>query len=139
MQTCRRPLAPQEFDHELLWLLVSLGTFLVLTAWLAFGLPTPQCAFHSLTRLPCPTCGATRAAIQFFHGHFGAALRFNPLAFFFFCSLIVFDFYAFAVLVTRSPRFRIGNLSHGERAFVRGAAILLLAGNWLYLLIARPV
>ncbi len=139
MQPHWRPLAPREIDHELLWLLVSLGTGSVVAGWLATKLPTPQCAFHSLTGLPCLTCGATRAAIQFFHGHFGAAFLFNPLAFLAFCSLIVFDLYALAVLLTRAPRLRLGNLSRPEKTLARCAVLLLLASNWLYLLVARPV
>lgn len=139
MRSYFRPLAPKEIDHELLWLLVSSGTFLVLAAWLALGLPTPQCAFHSITGLPCPTCGATRAAIQFLHGHFGTSLRFNPLAFFAFCAVIIFDLYAVAALTTRARRLRIESFSGAAIKRVRAIALLLLACNWLYLLTVRPV
>jgi Protein of unknown function (DUF2752) len=130
--------APQEIDHELVWLTVSLGSGVGLAAWLAARMPTPHCIFHSLTGLPCLTCGATRAAIQFFHGHFGASLLFNPLAFLAFCGLIVFDLYALTVLIAGAPRLRLANLSRSEKNLARCAAVLLLAGNWLYLLIARP-
>ena len=119
MQRYRRPLAPQEIDHELIWLLVSLGALLGLAAWFAARLPTPQCAFHALTGLPCVTRGATRSAIQFFHGHFAASLLFNPLAFLALCSLLAFDLYALAVLTTRSPRLRFGNFSRAEKLLRR--------------------
>ncbi len=138
MQYCRRRLAPQELDHELLWLLVSSGAFLGLAFWLSARLPMPQCAFRSLTGLPCPTCGATRAALQFIHGHFAASFRFNPLAFLAFCALIAFDFYALVVLLTRAPRLRLGNFSRTEKLAARSATVILLAGNWLYLLVVRP-
>lgn len=133
----RRP-APQEIDHELLWLTVSLGTGLGLAAWFAAQWPIPPCLFHSLTGMPCLTCGATRAAFQFLHGHFIASWLFNPLAFLLFCGLIVFDLYALAVLATRAPRIRI-RLSPAERNLARAAAALLLGGNWLYLLTAHIV
>ena len=94
MQLHWRKPAPQELDHELLWLTMSLGSGLALAAWLAAQLPTPRCTFYSLTGLPCITCGATRAAIQFFHGHFRTSFLFNPLAFLALCGLIVFDLYA---------------------------------------------
>ena len=74
MQLYRHQITAQEIDHELIWLLVSLGTFLGLALWLAARLPTPQCVFHTLTGLPCVTCGATRSAFQFLHGHFVASL-----------------------------------------------------------------
>jgi hypothetical protein len=138
MQLQWRKPAPHELDHELLWLTVSLGAGLALAAWFAAQLPTPHCVFHSLTGLPCLTCGATRAAIQFFHGHFGASFLFNPLAFLAYCGLIVFDLYALRVLITRALRLRLVNFSRTEKSFIRYAALLLLAGNWLYLLIARP-
>ncbi len=134
MQVSRRQLAPQEIDHELLWLLVSLGTFLALAVWLSAHLPTPRCAFHSFTGLPCLTCGATRSAWQFLHGHFAAAFLFNPLAFLAICGIMIFDLYAILVLTTRTHRFRLGHFSCSEKLLARVAVIALLAGNWLYLL-----
>ncbi|MEO8044385.1 MAG: DUF2752 domain-containing protein [Spartobacteria bacterium] len=133
MQVCRRSLAPRELDHELLWLLVSLGAFSLAALWFTARLPTPHCFFHSFTGLPCPTCGATRAAYQFLHGHFGAAFLFNPLAFLAYLALLVFDLYAVTVLATRAPRFRLKNLSPPEKLFWRVVTVVLLAGNWLYL------
>lgn len=138
MLAFRRSLAPQEINHELIWLLVSLGGAIGLAAWLAARLPTPQCTFYSLTGLPCVTCGATRSAFHFLHGHFLTSFLFNPLAFLAFCGVVVFDFYALAVLITGAPRLRFSDFSSAQKRLLRGAAILLLAANWLYLLIARP-
>ena len=52
--------------------------------WLFFCDPSkiawlPPCPLHALTGLYCPGCGSTRALHQLAHGHFVAALRFNPL------------------------------------------------------------
>jgi len=134
MQLHWRKPAPQELDYELLWLTVSLGAGLALAAWLAARLPTPRCTFHSLTGLPCVTCGATRAGIQFFHGHFGTSFLFNPLAFLAYCGLIVFNLYALGVVLTRAPRLRFGDFSPSEKFAARSIAVALLAANWLYLL-----
>lgn len=134
MRICRRRLAPQEIDHELIWLLVSLGTGCLIALWFVARLPTPQCAFHSTTGLPCPTCGATRAAWQFLHGHFFASFSCNPLLFFGFCFVLIFDLYALAVLVGGAPRFRVTNFSGAQKRLLRRLAIGLLLGNWLYLL-----
>ena len=138
MQIHRRSLAREELDHELLWLLVSLGGFLGLAAWLSVRLPLPQCLFHSLTGLPCLTCGATRAAWQFVHGHLAASLAFNPLAFLCYCGLVAYDVYALAVISLRAPRLRLGKFSPAEKRMARSLAITLLAANWLYLLTMRP-
>lgn len=138
MQAYRRSLAPQEIDHELVWLLVSLGAFAALAFWLAARLPAPQCVFHSLTGLPCVTCGATRSASRFLHGNFVASFFFNPLAFVTFCAVIAFDLYAAVVLCAGTPRLRFANFSSTDKRLLRGAIIFLLAANWLYLLLARP-
>ena len=139
MRAYRHQIVAQEIDYELVWLLVSLGAFLGLALWFAVRLPTPQCAFHALTGLPCVTCGATRSAFQFLHGHFSASWFFNPLAFLAFCSVLAYDLYALVMLAARAPRLRFGNFSRSEKLFARGAVIILLAGNWLYLLMVRPL
>lgn len=139
MQLHWRKPTPPEIDHEFLWLFVSLGTFLGLSVWWTAHLPTPQCVFHSLTGRPCVTCGATRAAWQFLHGHFAASFFLNPLAFLAYCGVVIFDLYALFVLTTRASRLRIEDLSRAERSLARATAILLVASNWLYLLVAQPV
>src|SRR6059036_3954928 len=128
MQLCRRRLAPGEIDHELVWLSVSISSLATAAAWLALGLPWPRCAFHELTGLPCVTCGMTRCAIQFFHGHFLAAWKWNPLVFAFLCGVIGFDAYAFATLAMRAPRLRMV-FRQREKKFARGIVIGALALN----------
>ena len=135
MQLCRHQLEPGETDHELIWLAVSLGSLALATAWFALGLPWPRCAFHDLTGLPCVTCGMTRSAIQFFHGHFLAAWKWNPLVFAFLCGVTAFDLYAFVALAMRMPRLRIAQFNQYEKIFIRASVVALLALNWLYLLL----
>ena len=130
-----RRLAPGELDHELIWLSATLVSLALAAAWLTMGLPWPSCAFHDLLRLPCPTCGMTRCGIQFFHGHFLAALKWNPLIFTTLCGVIGFDAYALAALVVRAPRLRVYFLNDRSRRFLRGSVISALALNWAYLLL----
>ncbi len=40
---------------------------------------TPLCAFHALTGLDCPGCGATRATHELLHGRLLAAFHYNAL------------------------------------------------------------
>lgn len=134
MQITRRRLVPGDLDHELIWLSVSLGSLCLAATWFKLGLPWPPCVFHDLTGLPCLTCGATRSVIQLLHGRFAASLRWNPLVFMTVCGLSVFDTYAVAVLVTRSPRLRIAHFTSAEKIFVRALVPILLAMNWIYLL-----
>src|SRR5205809_7415148 len=119
MQLVHRNLAAGELDHELIWLSVSLGSLGLAAGWLAIGLPWPRCLFHDLTGLPCLTCGMTRCAIQFFHGHLFAAMWLNPLVFVTLCALSIFDVYAFAVLVLRAPRLRLQFQTQKEKRRTR--------------------
>jgi hypothetical protein len=137
MQLVRRPLAPGEIDHELIWLSVTLTALATAAVWFAIGLPWPHCVFLSLTGHPCLTCGATRSAIAFFHFDFWSALKWNPLVFTILCGLSIFDAYAAVVLILRARRFRLVQLTLSEKKFIRVAAILVLLSNWIYLL-SRP-
>src|SRR5437868_10186469 len=129
-----RRLAPGELDHELIWLSGSLLSLALAAAWLTIGLPWPRCAFHDLTRLPCLTCGMTRCGIQFFHGHFLAAFKWNPLIFTALCGVLAFDMYAFVTLTTRAPRLRISFSTRRAKTFARVSIISAFALNWIYLL-----
>jgi hypothetical protein len=133
MQVVARRLEQGEIDHELVWLSASLVSLGIAVAWFTLGLPWPHCTFHQITGLPCITCGMTRCGIQFFHGHFLAALKWNPLVFALLCSVTTFDLYAFAVLVTRVPRLRVA-FGQAERKYTREVVIVALAVNWVYLL-----
>ena len=135
MQFYRHQLRPAETDHELIWFAVSLGSLAFATAWFALGLPWPRCAFHDLTGLPCATCGMTRCGIQFFHGHFLAALQWNPFVFAVLCAVIDFDVYALATVVARTPRLRIHLATQSAKTFLRVSVISALALNWIYLLL----
>ena len=134
MQLRRRHLAFGETDQELIWLSVSLASLSAAAAWLALGLPWPQCLFHAITGLPCVTCGATRCAISFFHTKFLASWEWNPLVFAALCGLSIFDVYALVVLIARAPRLRVGRFSSAEKGLLRVLVLTLLASNWIYLL-----
>ena len=134
MQIRRHQLEPGETDYELIWFTVSVGSLSLAATWFALGMPWPRCAFHELIGLPCVTCGMTRCAIQFFHGHFLAALKWNPLVFTALCGLTAFDLYAFGTLAARGPRLRIYFCTQTAKTFARIAVISALVLNWIYLL-----
>lgn len=137
MRIVRRPLAPLELDHELVWLSISLGGLAIAALWFTLGLPWPHCIFLTITGHPCLTCGATRCAIAFFHLDFAGAWKWNPLVFTLLCGMSIFDLYAIVVLILRARRFRFVQFTPAETKFVRVAVILVLLTNWIYLL-ARP-
>ena len=78
-------------------LITCLGGYL----WLGFNffhthtpkLATP-CLFKQVTRLPCPSCGATRSIISLFHGEIKEAIfTWNPLGFLILLVMVVTPFW----------------------------------------------
>jgi len=137
MRLVLRPLAPKEFDHELVWLTVSVTAVVGGAAWLWLGLPWPRCPFLTATGYSCLTCGATRCAIALGHGHIGQAWHWNPLALVAFCGIALFDVYAAVAVGARLPRLRAIEWTHTEKNAVRIAVVVLIAVNWIYLLAYR--
>jgi hypothetical protein len=137
MRVVWRRLPAAGFDHELVWLAVSVAALAGGAAWLALGFTWPRCPFLALTGFPCLTCGATRATIALLHGDFPLALSWNPLAFLALCGVALFDLYALVVLGSRWPRLRIVDWTKTEKTAARIAVIALIAVNWIYLLAHR--
>jgi len=50
MEVSHRHLRPNEIDHELIWLTISLGSLALAATWRWLGLPWPQCPFHTYHR-----------------------------------------------------------------------------------------
>lgn len=128
-----RRLNPGELDHELIWLIVTVSTALGAAAWLHFAMPLPVCAWHQLTGLPCPTCGATRCVRFLTQGAWQAALLINPFVFFAISAGVIYDIYAVVVLVLRLPRLRFDRIPAWTGNFIRYGFLLTLALNWAWL------
>lgn len=137
MRVVWRRMPAAGFDHELVWLSLSLATLAGGAAWLAIGLGWPQCPFLAMTGWPCLTCGATRATMAFLHGDFLQAFSWNPLAFLALCGVAVFDLYAVVVLLGRTPRLRMVDWTRTEKNLVRIAVVCVFVMNWIYLLNQR--
>jgi Protein of unknown function (DUF2752) len=132
-----RRVPPNDFNHELVWLVVSVAAAVGGAIWLRLGLPTLRCPFLAITGYPCLTCGATRCAIALGHGNFPAAWLWNPLAMMALCFVVVFDLYAAIVLIARAPRLRLIDWTRAEKNAVRIAVVALIVVNWIYLLTHR--
>ena len=113
------------------WAAVALGAL----AWL---LPARLglwilCPLRTLTGIPCPTCGATHAAVHLFRLSFSDAIRANPL-------VALFGLGAAAVCVLGMPLWLAGRLPRvriGRRglSLLRAAVVTAVLANWLYLLL----
>jgi len=109
------------------WLLARLSTVEEI------GRIAGACWVHSLLGIPCPTCGATRAALALAHGDWSAAMTVQPLA------------TALAVLVASYLPWAVGVVFLGWtplRLDLRGASgrawrwglVLVGLANWGYLI-----
>ena len=93
------------------------------------GRPFIFCLLKILTGLPCPFCGGTRAALALLQGHLTAAFALNPGA----VLLILFALPSYLVYdKLLRPRGWEKKLSRIFWAL----ALLALAANWTYLIIA---
>jgi hypothetical protein len=54
--------------------------------------PPFRCPLRSVTGIPCPFCGMTRACVAVMHGHLGTSLSFNPGGIFVIAIAIVLVF-----------------------------------------------
>ena len=137
MRLVWRRVQPDGFNHELVWLAVSVAAAVGGALWFAHGLPTLRCPFLAVTGYPCLTCGATRSALGLLHGNFSAAWLWNPLALLALVGVALFDVYAAIVLLARAPRLRIVDWTRAEKNTVRIGIIILILANWAYLVAHR--
>lgn len=129
-----RRLRPGEIDHELTWLCVTVACAAAGWLWLHLGLPHPDCLWHKLTGVACPTCGATRCVRHLTHGAWAAAFLVNPLIFLTLAGGALYDLYAATVLALRLPRLRFDEVSSRAGTLVRFAFLAALLGNWAWLI-----
>ena len=95
-------------------------------------LPFAVCLFKSLSGLPCPTCGSTRAVARLFAHDPAGALAMNPLT-----SLGALAVAAWALVdLALLPRGRALSVELEPRlaARLRVAAVVAFLLNWIYLL-----
>lgn len=133
----RRP-GPGEINFEAWFAGVGVAGAGLGAAWLSLGLPTPKCLFHTVTGIPCLTCGSTRATRALVHGDLAGALSWNPLMTAFLGLLALYVAYCLVVAVFNLPRLRIDRFTRPEANVLRIAAVLLLVVNWIYLVRSFP-
>jgi hypothetical protein len=91
----------------------------------------PPCLFRSVTGLPCPTCGGTRAGVALSRLDLAGAFAFNPLVTIGGIAFLLGGIAAGAAALAGRP------LSEPSRygLRVRLAALLAVALNWAWLLL----
>ncbi len=91
----------------------------------------PACLFHTLTGIPCPTCGATRALFALVRLDLGAALSWNPLV-----TLVVVFFLAGGLVALARALGGKGVPDGAPPRWAGAAAALAVAANWAFVIAA---
>jgi hypothetical protein len=115
----------------LYWGAVSLGLLLAVALIPRISGLVPPCLFRSLTGVPCPTCGATRAALALARLDPVAAWISNPLAATGLVAFLAGGLIVGCAALAGRPIPEPKRLSPAARATVWIAAAL----NWLWVLI----
>lgn len=126
---------PGQTDHELLWSLVGLLVFcaMILGQHLLGLHRFPKCTFHSLTGLPCLTCGSTRALFSLLSLNFTQAFYYNPLCTLFWLLWLIFVPYGLAAHFRLLPKVR-AKLSASDWMMLRFAIPAVAVMNWVWLI-----
>lgn len=95
-------------------------------------LPQIPCVFKTVTGYPCPTCGSTRAVLDFFHLDIVSAFRWNPLVVLGGIVFIAWVLYGFYMLFS-GKKVQV-TLTKNESRFLRWGVVILFILNWIYLI-----
>ncbi len=119
--------------------LISLS--LVGYAWLGWNVveesTTPTtCMFKTITHLPCPSCGTTRAIVLLVNGNVEASLLVNPLGLFLAFALMIVPSWTVMDMIRRSDSlFRLYVTAErllGNNKWVSVPAIAAVLLNWFW-------
>ena len=97
-------------------------------------LPFTVCLLKGLTGFPCPTCGSTRAVGRLAHLDLAGALAMNPLTTLA-AALVALWAVADFGLLTRGRGLDL-EVGRPLGRLVRWLALVAVAANWLYLVVA---
>ena len=124
-----RPATKEECQLAFLWLAAAVSAVALRPVWLALAPFLRPCVFRSLTEIPCPTCGTTRAAEAFLDGNFVTAFSANPFAA---AAGLLFVVGAPLAVIWALARFPVPVLSKPIPVWLRFGVIVVVLANWIY-------
>ena len=121
----------EERQLALLWFAAAASSLALRPLWLVVAPLLRPCIFRSLTGVPCPTCGTTRAATAFLDGNLIAAFTANPLAA---ATGLLFVVGAPLAVLWAIAKWPVPVLPTPIPGWVRVGAVAIIAANWLYVI-----
>ena len=120
--------AKHPLSIHIVWMLLIIAALAVYRF-----MPPTVCMFHSVTGVPCLSCGASRAVEAFFGGDFIGMFYYNPLIVLFCGALFFFSLFK---LVEYIFKFELKiRVSEKYSLIARTLVITLIAANWLFLIV----
>lgn len=126
-----RPARLEERQLALLWGIAALGAIFLRPLWVALTPALPRCPLRTLTGIPCPTCGTTRAALALLDGRVTDALVANPLGT---LAGIGFVLGGIAAPIWCLLRLPMVEFEPGHGRLVAVALALALLANWIWVI-----
>jgi hypothetical protein len=124
-----RIVSKEERQLAFLWLAAAASALVLRPVWLALTPHLRSCVFRSLTGIPCPTCGTTRAATALLDGNVFGAVAANPLAA---AAGVIFVVGAPIAVLWTLARWPVPELPAPLPRWTRCAILALILANWAY-------
>jgi hypothetical protein len=93
------------------------------------------CIIKTITNIPCPSCGSTRAVLAFLNGDFFASLYWNPIGIILIIIMLISPFWILYDLIMKKSTlllFYIRTEFFLRKRWVVIPAILLVLANWIW-------
>lgn len=126
------PLTVAERQLAYVWGGLALALVALKPLWPLVGPFMRPCLFHSITGVPCPTCGATRSVLALLDGDLLGAAAFNPLVF---AATVAF---VLGGVIAPLWAWRRGTAPRFARQIpmpVRIGLVALILANWVWLIV----
>lgn len=126
------PLTVAERQLAYIWGGLALALVALKPLWRLLEPVMRPCLFHSITGVPCPTCGATRSVLALLDGDLPGAAGFNPLVF---AATVVFVLGGVVAPLWAWRRGMAPRLAGPIPLPVRIGLVALILANWVWLIV----
>lgn len=126
------PLSAAERQLAFIWGGLALGLLALKPLWPLIVPFLRPCLFHSITGVPCPTCGATRSVLALLDGDLLGAAALNPLVF---AATVAFLLGGVAAPLWAWRRGTAPRFARQIPMPVRVGLVALILANWVWLIV----